>query len=163
MDAPPLDAEFLQMVRHLLLDEFPGQIRACLDALSEEDVWWRPNERFSIAPQWQRVRHRDLATGIESHSDLWSAQIQATLIPDVLTVQASWSDTRDTLRALAPLDDQRSDNHGGAFDLAYRPTPGRGVRARCRPPLWRGLPPSRLRGVLASVLAEPSTSICRKA
>ncbi len=91
------------------------------------NVWWRPNERFSIAPQWQRVRHRDLATGIESHSDLWSAQIQATLIPDVLTVQASWSDTRDTLRALVPLDDQRSDNHGGAFDLAYRPTPGRGA------------------------------------
>lgn len=45
MDAPPLDAEFLQMVRHRLLDEFPGQIRACLDALSEEDVWWRPNDQ----------------------------------------------------------------------------------------------------------------------
>ena len=42
MDAP-LDAEFLQMVRHRLLDEFPGQIRACLDALNEDDLWWRPN------------------------------------------------------------------------------------------------------------------------
>src|SRR6185503_17844878 len=37
MDAP-LDAEFLQMVRHRLLDEFPGQIRACLDALNEDDL-----------------------------------------------------------------------------------------------------------------------------
>ena len=44
MDAP-LDAEFLQMVRSRLLDEYPRQIRACLDALGEEDVWWRPHEQ----------------------------------------------------------------------------------------------------------------------
>jgi uncharacterized damage-inducible protein DinB len=44
MDAP-LDAEFLQMVRHRMLDEYPAQIRACLDALSDEDVWWRPHDR----------------------------------------------------------------------------------------------------------------------
>jgi uncharacterized damage-inducible protein DinB len=40
-----LDAEFLQMVRHRLLDEFPGQTRACLDALGEDDLWWRPNDQ----------------------------------------------------------------------------------------------------------------------
>ena len=44
MDAA-LDAEFLQMVRHRLLDEFPGQVRACLDALGEDDLWWRPNDQ----------------------------------------------------------------------------------------------------------------------
>lgn len=38
-----VDAEFLQMVRHRLLGEFPGQIRACLDAMTEDDLWWRPN------------------------------------------------------------------------------------------------------------------------
>jgi hypothetical protein len=91
------------------------------------NAWWRPNERLSLAPQWQRVRHRDLATGAESHSDLWSAQVQAVLVREVLTLQASWSDTRDSLRALVPLDQQRSSSHGGAFDLAYRPTPGRGA------------------------------------
>ncbi len=91
------------------------------------NAWWRPNERISFAPQWQRVRHRDLATGAESHSNLWSAQIHAVFIPDVLTLQASWSDARDSLRTLVPIDDQRSENHGGAFDLAYRPTPGRGA------------------------------------
>ena len=69
----------------------------------------------------------ELATGAESHSDLWSAQVQATLIRDVLTLQASWSDARDTLHTLVPLDGQRSDNQGGAFDLAYRPTPGHGA------------------------------------
>ena len=44
MDAP-LDAEFLQMVRHRMLDEYPGQIRTCLDALGDEDLWWRPHEQ----------------------------------------------------------------------------------------------------------------------
>jgi uncharacterized damage-inducible protein DinB len=40
-----LDAEFLQMVRHRMLDEFPGQIRTCLDAIGDDDLWWRPNEQ----------------------------------------------------------------------------------------------------------------------
>lgn len=33
------------MVRSRLLDEYPRQIRACLDALNEDDVWWRPHEQ----------------------------------------------------------------------------------------------------------------------
>jgi uncharacterized damage-inducible protein DinB len=44
MDAP-FDAEFLTIVQSRLLDEYPRQIRACLDALGEEDVWWRPHEQ----------------------------------------------------------------------------------------------------------------------
>jgi uncharacterized damage-inducible protein DinB len=48
MDAP-LGAEFLQMVRHRMLDEYPGQIRACLDALGEDDLWWRPHEQANAA------------------------------------------------------------------------------------------------------------------
>jgi uncharacterized damage-inducible protein DinB len=41
----PLDAEFLQMVRSRLLDDYPRQIRTCLDAIGEEDLWWRPHEQ----------------------------------------------------------------------------------------------------------------------
>ena len=44
MDAP-LDAEFLEIVRSRLLDEYPRQIRACLDVLGEDDVWWRPHDQ----------------------------------------------------------------------------------------------------------------------
>jgi uncharacterized damage-inducible protein DinB len=47
MDAP-LGAEFLHMVRHRMLDEYPGQIRACLDALGD-DLWWRPHEQANAA------------------------------------------------------------------------------------------------------------------
>jgi uncharacterized damage-inducible protein DinB len=45
----PLGGEFLDMVRHRMLDEYPGQIRACLDALGEDDLWWRPHEQANAA------------------------------------------------------------------------------------------------------------------
>src|SRR5262245_32476358 len=48
MDAP-LGTEFLEMVRHRMLEEYPGQIRACLDALGEDELWWRPHEQANAA------------------------------------------------------------------------------------------------------------------
>jgi hypothetical protein len=35
---------FIKEARRRLVQHFPDQIRACLDALSEEDLWWRPHE-----------------------------------------------------------------------------------------------------------------------
>ena len=40
-----LGAEFLEMVRARLLDDYPRQVRACLTALGDEDLWWRPHEQ----------------------------------------------------------------------------------------------------------------------
>jgi uncharacterized damage-inducible protein DinB len=40
-----LGAEFLELVRKRLLDDYAPQVRACLDAISDEDVWWRPHEQ----------------------------------------------------------------------------------------------------------------------
>jgi len=40
-----LGAEFLQIIRARLLDEYPRQVRACLQALDDEDLWWRPHEQ----------------------------------------------------------------------------------------------------------------------
>lgn len=34
---------FVQMARSRLVVHLTGQIRACLDALSDEQIWWRPN------------------------------------------------------------------------------------------------------------------------
>jgi len=42
---PPLDAELLPIVRSRLLDDYPRQVKACLQALGDEDIWWRPNEQ----------------------------------------------------------------------------------------------------------------------
>ena len=37
-------ATFIDLARRRLCVHLPGQVRACLDALDEPQVWWRPNE-----------------------------------------------------------------------------------------------------------------------
>jgi len=34
----------IKEAKRRLGQHFPDQVRACLDALSDEDLWWRPNE-----------------------------------------------------------------------------------------------------------------------
>jgi uncharacterized damage-inducible protein DinB len=34
----------IKEARRRLVEHFPAQVRACLDALSDGDLWWRPNE-----------------------------------------------------------------------------------------------------------------------
>lgn len=36
---------FLFMARSRLVVHLTGQIRACLDALNDQQIWWRPNEQ----------------------------------------------------------------------------------------------------------------------
>jgi uncharacterized damage-inducible protein DinB len=38
-------AFLLQHITTRLVMEFPHQVEHCLDVLSEDDVWWRPNEQ----------------------------------------------------------------------------------------------------------------------
>ena len=40
----PLDSTVLHIVRTRLVKDYPEQIRTCLDALTDEQLWWRPNE-----------------------------------------------------------------------------------------------------------------------
>ena len=40
-----LDSTLLHIVRTRLNDDYPGQISACLEALAEDQIWWRPNEQ----------------------------------------------------------------------------------------------------------------------
>jgi uncharacterized damage-inducible protein DinB len=39
-----LEPTVLLIVRTRLLKDYPEQIRTCLDALTDEQLWWRPNE-----------------------------------------------------------------------------------------------------------------------
>lgn len=36
--------EFIRQSRAYLMDDFRPRIQRCLEALSDEDIWWRPNE-----------------------------------------------------------------------------------------------------------------------
>jgi len=40
-----LDSTVLHIVRTRLTKDYPGQIGICLDALTDEQIWWRPNDR----------------------------------------------------------------------------------------------------------------------
>jgi uncharacterized damage-inducible protein DinB len=40
-----LESTVLHIVRTRLVKDYPAQIDICLDALSEEQLWWRPNEQ----------------------------------------------------------------------------------------------------------------------
>src|SRR5262245_39600002 len=39
-----LESTLLHIMKIRLVQDFPGQINACLDVLAEQDLWWRPNE-----------------------------------------------------------------------------------------------------------------------
>lgn len=39
------DATLLQLVTTRLLTEYPNLLARCFQALSEEDIWWRPHEQ----------------------------------------------------------------------------------------------------------------------
>jgi hypothetical protein len=41
---PNTSTLFLEFSRHKLLEQYWPQLRACIESLSNEQVWWRPNE-----------------------------------------------------------------------------------------------------------------------
>jgi uncharacterized damage-inducible protein DinB len=44
-DFDPITAAFLAELRDRLLRMYPDQIRACLNELTDEELWWRPNDQ----------------------------------------------------------------------------------------------------------------------
>jgi Protein of unknown function (DUF1572) len=44
MQANKVTSEFIEFSRWKLLDEYWPRLRACVESLSDEQVWWRPNE-----------------------------------------------------------------------------------------------------------------------
>jgi uncharacterized damage-inducible protein DinB len=40
-----LDSTLLHLVRSRMVEDYPTQIRQCLAVMTEEDVWWRPDEK----------------------------------------------------------------------------------------------------------------------
>ena len=40
-----LGSTLLHMTRVRLLHDYPGQIGACLDVLTDTELWWRPSEQ----------------------------------------------------------------------------------------------------------------------
>ena len=41
---PNLHAAFIEFSRQRLLDQYWPRLRSCVELLSDDQVWWRPNE-----------------------------------------------------------------------------------------------------------------------
>src|SRR3954467_14763645 len=44
MQANTVTSQFIEFSRWKLLDEYWPRLRVCVESLSDEQVWWRPNE-----------------------------------------------------------------------------------------------------------------------
>ena len=44
-----LESTLLHILKIRLLQDFPRQINACLDVLTDEELWWRPNDAGELA------------------------------------------------------------------------------------------------------------------
>lgn len=40
-----LESTLLHVSRSRLMQDYPGQINACLDLLNDQELWWRPNDQ----------------------------------------------------------------------------------------------------------------------
>jgi uncharacterized damage-inducible protein DinB len=40
-----LESTLLHLVRSRMVDDYPAQIQECLDLITDEDLWWRPDEQ----------------------------------------------------------------------------------------------------------------------
>ena len=40
-----LESTVLHLLRSRMMDDYPAQIGHCLDAVTDEDIWWRPDEK----------------------------------------------------------------------------------------------------------------------
>jgi len=43
--AHALDSTLLHLLRSRMVDDYPSQIAQCLDVMTDNDVWWRPDEK----------------------------------------------------------------------------------------------------------------------
>ncbi|PYR80787.1 MAG: hypothetical protein DMF87_07740 [Acidobacteria bacterium] len=45
MDDRTLDSTLLYLIRSRMVDDYPTQIGQCLDVITDQDLWWRPDEK----------------------------------------------------------------------------------------------------------------------
>lgn len=109
-----LDGTVLHLVRSRLVDDYPAQIGQCLEVITEEDVWWRPDETSNalgnimlhlIGSNRLYVGYGVGARTIERDR---AAEFTARGNPSRGTVVAAWTDTVEMMReVLAGLEPSR--------------------------------------------------------
>ena len=112
----------LAALRNRITQILPSQIRACVDELTEEQLWWRPNEQTNsvgnlVLHVSGSMRHylsrgvggieyqRDRPAEFAERGPIPRAQLLATF-DETISQAATVLDSFDTSRFLAPTDEQ---------------------------------------------------------
>jgi uncharacterized damage-inducible protein DinB len=125
----PLDAALLHLLRSRMVDDYPTQIGQCLDVMTEEDVWWRPDERSNalgnimlhvIGSNRLYVGYGVGARSIERDR---ASEFTARGNPGLGAIVASWNDTVTMMTEVfdgltAPLLMERTDRTGKMTTIA---------------------------------------------
>ena len=123
METPnSLDNVALEALRGRIVRIVPAQIRACVDELSEEQLWWRPNEQANsvgnlVLHLSGSMRHylsrgvggidynRDRPAEFAERGPLPKTQLQA-IFDETINEAAQIFGSFDTSRFLEPTDEQ---------------------------------------------------------
>src|ERR671922_2702534 len=107
-----LNSTVLHLTRVRLTQDYPAQIDACLDVLTDEEVWWRPNEQTNAVANlvvhlsWsnryyleQVIGGRDIGRNREAEFAARDGFSRAELLE---TWQHAWRITEEILNGLRP-------------------------------------------------------------
>jgi uncharacterized damage-inducible protein DinB len=109
-----LDSTLLHLTRVRLTQDYPAQINACLDVLTDDQLWWRPNEQANAVANlvvhlsWSNRFYLEQAIAgrdIGRHRDAEFATREGFAKPKLLeTWQHSLRAVEDVLNRLQPAD-----------------------------------------------------------
>jgi len=124
-----LEGTLLHLVRSRLVDDYPSQIGQCLELVTEEDVWWRPDEKSNALGNillhliGSNRLYVGYGVGGRTLERDRAAEFTARGNPGRAPVVAAWNDTvqmmRDVLDGLDPSRMmERTDRTGKTTTLA---------------------------------------------
>ena len=107
-----LDSTLLHLIRSRMVDDYPMQVGQCLDVITEDDLWWRPDEKSNalgnimlhlIGSNRLYVGYGVGARSIERDR---ASEFTARGNPGRAAIVDAWSETvtmmRDVLHSLSP-------------------------------------------------------------
>src|SRR5690349_23182340 len=107
-----LDSTLLQLIRSRMVEDYPAQIGQCLAVITEEDMWWRPDDQSNALGNimlhliGSNRLYIGYGVGARSVERDRAAEFTARGNPGRSAVVSAWNDTvammRDVFDSLDP-------------------------------------------------------------
>jgi len=124
-----LDSTLLHLIRSRMVDDYPTQIGQCLAVITEEDMWWRPDEKSNALGNimlhliGSNRLYIGYGVGGRSIERDRAAEFTARSNPSRSSVVSAWNETvaimREVLDSLDPMRlMERTDRTGKSTTIA---------------------------------------------